>query len=267
MIKAKKKFGQNFLKDSFILDKIIQSIPKNSDINLVEIGAGLGDLTKKLLEISKVRSYEIDEELFTILSKNFKTEITNSRLNLILGDVLEFWQKDNLLDESYFLVANLPYYVATNIILKAIDDKNCVGFIVMIQKEVALKFTLNDKNSNSLSLIANLNGEINLLFDVPNTSFKPMPKVMSSVIKFDKFNNFGDLKMQDYFDYKNFLRICFSSPRKTLFSNLTTKFKKNFVVKIFEDINLDKKIRPHQSNNTLLIKIFNFLKVENGRKE
>ena len=114
MIKAKKKFGQNFLKDSVVLDRIIQAIPKeifsDKDCDLVEIGAGLGDLTKKLLEISKVKSYEIDEDLFIVLNQTFKKEIDEKKLILTLGDALKIW--DKISQKNYFLVANLPYYLS-----------------------------------------------------------------------------------------------------------------------------------------------------------
>lgn len=268
MIKAKKKFGQNFLKDRSILDKIIQAIPKNlvdKGLNLVEIGAGLGDLTKELLKISSVKSYEIDKDLYEFLKEDFKNELSNKRLELILGDALEIWHKDGLSSSSYYLVANLPYYVATNIILRAIDDKKCLGFIVMIQKEVAEKFVLNENKFNSLSAIADLNGKIEILFDVFPSSFNPPPKVVSSVIKFSRNNNFGELEKEDYIKFKEFLKICFKNPRKTLLKNLD--FQKDTLVEFYSDLNLDKNIRSHQLNTTLLVKIFNFLKVKNGRKQ
>lgn len=267
MIRAKKKFGQNFLKDSVVLDKIIQAIPKEifSDkyCDLVEIGAGLGDLTKKLLEISKVKSYEIDEDLFIVLNQTFKKEIDEKKLVLTFGDALQIW--DEISQRKFFLVANLPYYVATNIMLKAMDDENCLGFIVMIQREVADKFC-GDNGSNSLSLIVDLNGSFKILFDVLPSSFEPEPKVMSSVVKFNKFDKFGELEKKEYEIYKEFLRLCFLAPRKMLFKNLSTKFDKTLLKECFETLNLESNLRSHQLNNTLLIKIFNYLKVRNGKK-
>ena len=84
MIKAKKEFGQNFLKDSVILDKIVQAIP-NDTSNIVEIGPGLGDLTLRLLKISKVKSYEIDRDLEKILTAKFADELENGRFVLVLA--------------------------------------------------------------------------------------------------------------------------------------------------------------------------------------
>ena len=139
MIRAKKEFGQNFLKDEAVLSKIIQAIPESVQ-NVVEIGAGLGDLTRKLLEFYRLKSFEIDEDLYQILSAKFAQQIASGELKLVLGDALRIWQQRGLERGEYFLVANLPYYVATKMILQAIDDELCSGFLVMIQKEVALKF-------------------------------------------------------------------------------------------------------------------------------
>ncbi|MBQ6223968.1 MAG: 16S rRNA (adenine(1518)-N(6)/adenine(1519)-N(6))-dimethyltransferase RsmA, partial [Campylobacter sp.] len=187
MIKAKKEFGQNFLKDSVILDKIVQAIP-NDTSNIIEIGPGLGDLTLRLLKISKVKSYEIDRDLEKILTAKFATELENGRFELVLGDALEIWQNGGLSKKKYFLAANLPYYVATNLILRAIDDDNCLGFVVMVQKEVALKFSATSKNSEfgAISVLANLFGKCEFLFEVPPLAFEPPPKVTSAVMRLVK---------------------------------------------------------------------------------
>ena len=123
-IKAKKCFGQNFLHDEVTLNKIIQAIPKDTQ-NIVEIGPGLGDLTFRILRICGVTSYEIDTELFALLQKKFANEIQNGRLKLFCKDALDQWSEDGLSDEPYFLAANLPYYVATKMILNAIEDEKC----------------------------------------------------------------------------------------------------------------------------------------------
>ena len=121
MISAKKQFGQNFLKNEIIIDKIIESIPNNQN-NIVEIGPGLGDLTKKLLGFGTLTSYEIDRDLYDILKVEFAKELKSGNFHLILGDALDIWSIDKLCNKRYFLVANLPYYVATKMILKAINS-------------------------------------------------------------------------------------------------------------------------------------------------
>ncbi len=144
-VKAKKQYGQNFLKDTTILDKIIQSMPTKNNY-IVEIGPGLGDLTKNLVKYKDMTAYEVDTDLIRILESKFAIEIEEGRLKLIHTDVLEAWDKQKTLhDGRYDLIANLPYYIATNIILRAFEDSACENIIVMVQKEVAEKFTARVK--------------------------------------------------------------------------------------------------------------------------
>ena len=273
MIKAKKKFGQNFLIDEKILTKIIESTPDLRAKNVakvVEIGCGLGDLTAKLLQkFDEICGYEIDEELFEILQNKFQTEILSKKLELNLGDVLENWG-ENLRDERYFLVANLPYYVATKIILKAIDDEKCVGMIVMIQKEVAMKFSANcgEKEFSALAIMANLRGKCEICFDVAPDAFNPPPKVVSSVIKIEKSREiYGkNVLFATKKDYDNF-KLAFASPRKKLIKTLTANYSVNALKYAFETLKIDENLRSHQIDIALFIKIFNFLKANNERRD
>ena len=274
MIKAKKHFGQNFLQDKATLDKIIQAIPNDVE-NVVEIGPGLGDLTFRLLQIYKTTSFEIDCELFQILKVKFANEIQNGQLKLFCKDALEQWQQeDGLSSENYFLVANLPYYVATKMILNAIDDEKCLGLIVMIQKEVALKFSAKskDKEFSALSILASLQGRCELLFDVDAKLFNPPPKVTSSVIKLQKtkkiFGKDGIFKdAKQYEAFKAFLRAAFASPRKTLLKNLSTNFDKKALEEIFEDLDLAQNLRPHELDVDSYLKVFERLKEDNERQK
>ena len=274
MIKAKKHFGQNFLQDKATLDKIIQAIPKDVE-NVVEIGPGLGDLTFRLLQIYKTTSFEIDCELFQILKVKFANEIQNGQLKLFCKDALEQWQQEaGLSSQNYFLVANLPYYVATKMILNAIDDEKCLGLIVMIQKEVALKFSAKsrDKEFSALSILASLQGRCELLFDVDAKLFNPPPKVTSSVIKLQKtkkiFGKDGIFKdAKQYEAFKAFLRAAFASPRKTLLKNLSTNFDKKALEKIFEDLGLAQNLRPHELDVDSYLKVFEKLKEDNERQK
>ena len=274
MIKAKKHFGQNFLQDKATLDKIIQAIP-NDVANVVEIGPGLGDLTFRLLQIYKTTCFEIDCELFQILKVKFANEIQNGQLKLFCKDALEQWQQEGgLSSKNYFLVANLPYYVATKMILNAIDDEKCLGLIVMIQKEVALKFSAKskDKEFSALSILASLQGRCELLFDVDAKLFNPPPKVTSSVIKLQKtkkiFGKDGIFKdAKQYEAFKVFLRAAFASPRKTLLKNLSTNFDKNALEEIFESLGLAQNLRPHELGVDFYLKVFERLKEDNERQK
>ena len=219
-IKAKKKYGQNFLKDTMVLDRIIQSMPNNNNY-VVEIGPGLGDLTKNIVKYKEMTAYEVDTDLISILESKFAKELQEKKLKLIHTDVLEAWDaQETLHDGKYDLIANLPYYIATNIILRAFEDKNCESIIVMIQKEVALKFSAQakDKEFSSLGVIADMISlESRILFDVPPESFDPPPKVMSSILYIRK-----DMSKTIDKDFNKFLKACFVQPRKKLSKNLSS---------------------------------------------
>jgi len=257
-VKAKKRFGQNFLKDTSVLIKIIEAIPNNKN-HLVEIGPGLGDLTKLLVKYKEVTAYEVDRDLYSILCKKFYEECENQRLKIILGDVLDSWNNNSLFSNGkYDLIANLPYYIATNIILKAFDDVNCEHIIVMVQKEVANKFVakVKDKEFSSLSVITTiLCDESRILVSVPPESFDPAPKVDSAVVYIRKNMT---IKLQDGF--KPFLKFAFSQPRKKLIKNLSSRYNKNILLDIFEELDIKENARPHEVDASLYDRIYSKLK-------
>mgnify|MGYP000906788899 FL=1 len=260
-VKAKKEFGQNFLKDDLVLNKIIQSMPHN-DNHIVEIGPGLGDLTKNLVKYKDVTAYEVDTDLISILKSKFANELENKRFTLKHIDVLKAWDEQNFLyNGNYDLIANLPYYIATNIILRAFEDELCEHIIVMVQKEVAIKFTakVNDKEYSSLGIITEtISKDSKILFDVPPEAFDPMPKVTSSILYIKK-----DLSKKIDKDFNKFLKVCFVQPRKKLSKNLSSIIEKSKISTIFEELNLNDNLRPHEVNASLYSQMYT--KVKNGR--
>ena len=262
-VKAKKQYGQNFLKDTTILDKIIQSMPNNNNY-VVEIGPGLGDLTKNLVKYKDMTAYEVDTDLIGILESKFDIEINENRLKLIHTDVLEAWDKQKTLhDGKYDLIANLPYYIATNIILRAFEDKNCEHIIVMVQKEVAEKFTakVNNKDYSSLGIITeSISIDSRILFDVPPESFDPPPKIISSILYIKK-----DMDKHLDKDFNKFLKACFVQPRKKLSKNLTSVIDKNTISKIYEELNINDNVRPHEVSSSLYSQMHT--RVINGRNK
>ncbi len=239
-IVAKKKFGQNFLKDESILRKIVEAMPKNEN-KIVEIGPGLGDLTKFLVDVKSVEAFEVDTDLCRLLQSEFKKEIDTKRLHLNCGDVLQAW-KSSLVDEPYDLVANLPYYIATNIILKALADPMCKNILVMVQLEVAEKFCAHEgeKVFGSLSVITQSVGKSHIVVKVPPTAFDPQPKIDSAVFLIQKNTNRSDE------DFEEMLRVAFKQPRKTLMKNLSVKYEKSVLQEAFKKHELALTIRPHQ---------------------
>ncbi|EDP4394360.1 16S rRNA (adenine(1518)-N(6)/adenine(1519)-N(6))-dimethyltransferase RsmA [Campylobacter jejuni] len=263
MVKAKKQYGQNFLIDKSVLAKIIQAIPKEMN-NIIEIGPGLGDLTQELLKISQVKAYEIDNDLIPILKKKFQKELECGKFNLIHQDASEAFNP-SLDEKPYFLVANLPYYVASHIILKALEDKNCLGLIVMAQREMAEKFCAKEGNSefSSLGVLSAMICERKILFDVDPQCFNPTPKVMSAVMSLIKTKDFDELCEIE--NFKNFLKDCFKAPRKQLLGNLKTYKAK--VLEVLSTLGLKENIRPHEICVDLYLKIYDKLKDEYGRKQ
>ncbi|MDP2077622.1 MAG: 16S rRNA (adenine(1518)-N(6)/adenine(1519)-N(6))-dimethyltransferase RsmA [Sulfuricurvum sp.] len=237
---AKKRFGQNFLRDESVVAQIIQSMPLTSN-RIAEIGPGLGDLTKYLVDVKSVTAFEVDTDLCKHLQHQFADAIATSKLTLRCGDVLETW-KSELLDEPYDLVANLPYYIATNIILKALADPACKNMLVMIQREVAEKFSAapNERAFGALSVITQSVADVEIVLHVPPTAFEPAPKVDSAVLLIRKTANRNDE------EFEEMLRVAFTQPRKTLYKNLTARYDGTVITQAFETLDLERTIRPHQ---------------------
>jgi 16S rRNA (adenine1518-N6/adenine1519-N6)-dimethyltransferase len=258
---AKKKFGQNFLQDESVLRKIVEAMPKNSN-KIVEIGPGLGDLTKFLVDVKSVEAFEVDTDLCKLLQENFKKEIDTKQLQLHCGDVLQAW-KSTLIDEPYDLVANLPYYIATNIILKALADPMCKNILVMVQLEVAKKFcaTEGEKVFGSLGIITQSVGKARLVTVVPPTAFDPQPKVDSAVFLIQKSRDRSDEA------FEAMLRVAFTQPRKTLLKNLSSKYEKSLLQEAFKELELTLTIRPHQVNTQDYHQLYKILRSLDVRRE
>ncbi|WP_299545736.1 16S rRNA (adenine(1518)-N(6)/adenine(1519)-N(6))-dimethyltransferase RsmA [uncultured Helicobacter sp.] len=244
---AKKHFGQNFLSDENVLNAIIQSIPKmEQNTELIEIGAGLGDLTNKLLSLGNITAYEVDKELVPYLQERFKDALKNGRLSLEIGDILEIWQKESLRKQNYFLVSNLPYYIATLLVIKTIKDPLSKGCVVMTQKEVAQKFCAQCEESNfsALSVLAQSVGKATLLFDVPPSAFVPPPKVISSVFLIQKMANPPNFKDLEHLE--SLLKVAFNTPRKTILNNLSKAYPKQTILDALESLKIAPSKRPHE---------------------
>lgn len=216
----KKKYGQNFIIDKNIIYSIIKKSEIDKDTFVIEIGPGSGALTSELGKVAKnVIAYEIDESLKDILENNI-----SSNTKIIYGD---FLKADVLFDikeydyKKLYVVANLPYYITTPIIIKLIEDKIPVDkIVVMVQKEVGNRFkaTPNTKDYNSLSIFLNYYFDVNKLLDVSRNVFIPKPNVDSIVVSFTKKDEKLPLKNEEIF-FK-LIRDSFKQKRKTLKNNL-----------------------------------------------
>ncbi len=216
----KKKFGQNFLIDTHVINKIVSSANLTKDDLVIEIGPGIGSLTEDMIEqCGKLIAIEIDTNLIPILTEVF-SEYDN--FELINEDVLKI-DFNKLLEENkqykrVKVVANLPYYITTPIIMNFLENDIKVNeIIVMIQKEVAYRMNAKEstKEYGSLSLVVQYLCDTYLVANVPQNCFMPRPNVDSAVIKLTRLE-------QPRVDVKSpeklieLFKIAFSQRRKTL---------------------------------------------------
>jgi 16S rRNA (adenine1518-N6/adenine1519-N6)-dimethyltransferase len=187
-VKPKKRLGQNFLKDRKYLTRIVSSAEINRDDLVLEIGAGEGDLTQILLErASRVIAVEIDDDLIPLLRERLSGF---ENLHLIHGDALRLdWVglvKGITPHGKAKLVANIPYYITTPLIEKAIESRSVLSLCVMtVQSEVARRICASPggKDYGSLSVMVQYHADVELLFEIPPGAFRPSPEVRSSVIR------------------------------------------------------------------------------------
>ncbi len=225
-INIKKKYGQNFLIDGNILEKIIQLSSLSANTFAIEIGPGLGSLTERLLpKVSTLLAYEIDQDLIAILNNAFDDQ----KFHLIHDDVLKRDIDNDIekIDENahdVVVIANLPYYITTPILMKCLEDsKRIKRMVVMMQLEVARRITAqkNTKDYNALSIAVQYRAQTAFGFKVPRNVFMPAPNVDSAVITLDFHQKYTHKVKNEPFFFQ-FIKACFRQRRKTLLNNLHT---------------------------------------------
>ena len=232
----KKSFGQNFLTDTNILQKIVNTAEINKNVNVIEIGPGIGALTEFLAEnASEVMAFEIDERLVPILEDTLRD---HDNVKVINEDVLKAdlqtrvkeFENPNL---PIKVVANLPYYITTPILMHLIESKIPFSeFVVMMQKEVADRISAepNTKAYGSLSIAVQYYMTAKVAFVVPRTVFVPAPNVDSAILKMTRRKQpLVEVKDEDFFFRVS--KASFLHRRKTLWNNLTSHFGKSEEVK------------------------------------
>lgn len=242
-----KSYGQNFLIDENVLKIILESV-KCSCGCVLEIGTGLGTLTKGLAECSKkVISVEIDSGLYETSRRNFSSYENVSFINEdILKINLENISKE-FSGERFQVAANLPYYISTPIIMKLIEGCDDIDQItVMVQKEVADRITADekDKNYGVLSVIMSYYAQAEVLTYVPPESFIPQPKVYSAVVKIIPKPE----SQRDFEDEKKLFSVVksgFSNRRKTFVNSASSvlNVEKSRLISILQNIGIDPMIR------------------------
>jgi len=228
----KKKFGQNFLTDHNILTKITATAELSEQVNVIEIGPGIGSLTQYLLEeAAEVMAFEIDKTLIPILEE---TLAPYDNFQLVNADVLKVDMREHIKnfknpDLPIKVVANLPYYITTPILMHLIESKiPFTEFVVMMQKEVADRIAAkpSTKAYGSLSIAVQYYMEAQVAFTVPRTVFVPAPNVDSAILKMTRREQpLVAVKDEDFF-FKT-MHSTFVHRRKTLMNNLQSAFGKD----------------------------------------
>lgn len=257
--KFKKKYGQNFIIDQNIINSIVNCADISDDTLVIEIGPGAGSLTYKLAKKSKkVLCYEIDNKLKDILENNLK-EFNN--IDIIYDDFLKRNIKEDLKKYNFskiYLIANLPYYITTPIIIKIIEEKiNIDKIVVMVQKEVGdrLKAKPNTKDYNSLSIFISCYYEVKKLLDISPNVFIPKPNVDSIVIELKKKEKYNILNEDLFF---KLIKDSFKQKRKTLKNNLK-EYDLEKIENILKKYNLDLSVRAEAISIEIFIEISNNL--------
>lgn len=271
----KKKFGQNFLNDVNLLSAIAEDAGVDRDTTVLEIGAGAGALTRILSERAKrVVSYEIDRTLEPFL---------NASLSGYENVEIEYcdFMKERLCDVErnlgpYLVVANLPYYLTTPLIMRFVEEgKNCLGLTLMVQEEVAERICAKEgtKEYGALTAAIGRRGSAKIKRRVSRNLFTPRPNVDSAVVEID-FQRGGFLVKSEEL-YQKVLRCAFGNRRKTLENNLKNFFhwKREEAEKIMRSIGIETEIRgealsPRQLG-LLSDAIFDFMKemLSGGKNE
>ena len=268
-ITANKRLGQNFLIDEFVIEEICDTAKVSSSDLIIEIGPGIGSLTAVLVEkAGKVISIEIDEKMLKILNDRFKFY---NNFELINEDILKVdinkLIKENLNEKitKCKIVANLPYYITTPIIIKLLEDNlNIESITVMVQKEVAERLTAipGSKNAGAISHLIYYYADSNLAISVYRDSFIPAPDVDSAVININ-FLKEPRVKIEDEKLFFNIIKAAFSQKRKTLVNGLVNNNffdSKEDAENVLTSIGLDTKIRGEKLTLEDFKKIYEIIK-------
>ncbi len=266
--KAKKKYGQNFLDDGELLEKIISAANINKETEVLEIGPGKGFLTGKLLEKSRnLTVFEIDEDLIPGLKKKFGN---NDNFRLVHNDFMEADLNEYLENRKNIkVVANIPYYITSPIINRLIEKRENISEIyLMVQKEVAERITAKPK-SRDMSLLTHavqFYAEAEYLFTVPKEKFSPVPKVDSAFLKIRILEDRryeSQISEEEYFKY---LKTAFSNKRKSLANNLSEMgYDKKEIGNLLEENGRSILARTEEFSVQEFIDLINLLK-KKGRK-
>ncbi len=262
--KFNKQFGQNFITDTNLLQAMVKDSGITSEDIVVEIGAGAGTLTREIAKVAKrTIAFEIDRNLIPVLERSLQG--LDDKIEVVFKDIQKV--DDKVLDEiigskDYKVVANLPYYITTPIIMRFLErDNKPKSVTVMIQKEVGKRLTSNADcgDYGVITLSIALEGKAKIMREVPRYMFTPQPNVDSCIVRIDLDDNYKDI---DKKRVKKVIKSAFAMRRKTLVNNLTggLGLTRESVEIAMSKLNIDVKARGETLNIEQYIALSELLK-------
>ena len=263
---ANKNYGQNFLIDEYTVSSIVEKANVSKNDLIIEIGPGLGTLTSILLEkAGKVVCVELDPKMIEIIKDRFSLY---DNFEFIHDDILKVDLKKLISENSNFnnvkVVANLPYYITTPIIMKLLEEKlNLTSITVMVQKEVAERLAEipGGKDTGAITYSINYYTNPKIILNVSKDCFIPSPKVDSAVIQLEVLNT-PKIRVSDENLFFKIVKLAFLQKRKTLINSLSNSGlqSKNFLEKMLNDLSIDYKVRAEQLSLEDFGKITDYIK-------
>ncbi|MBR2891150.1 MAG: ribosomal RNA small subunit methyltransferase A [Bacilli bacterium] len=257
---ALKKYGQNFLINEHVLTTIATSLG-TANKYVIEIGPGLGSLTRYLVKYyDKVLAYEIDPKMIEVLKNTIFDKLVIKEGDFLKSnidkDIIEHFDSNDI-----YMIANLPYYITTPILLKVLEEtKKITKIVIMIQKEVADRFLgkPNTKDYNSLSVLIQTFMNVKKVIDVSKNSFYPVPDVDSTVIMLERKEK-PDFEILDEDLFLMVNRLLFRQRRKTIVNNLKDTYNKDDILIILNNLGINVLARSESLTIKQIIDISNEL--------
>jgi 16S rRNA (adenine1518-N6/adenine1519-N6)-dimethyltransferase len=262
-INAKKSLGQNFLHNNAIVEKIAQAGLSHQPQTILEIGPGMGVLTRVLTEktpdSSRVFAVEKDDRLIPILNETFAQEIKSGKLTLIHKDILDLSLSEigvgtlPTQTSDYAVIANIPYYITGEILKKFLEiEPKPKALILLVQKEVADRIMAREKHT-ILSTITHILAKPKVIAVVGRHNFSPQPNVDSAILELVPHINseLNTFSTQEFKKLTEFIKISFHSRRKTLIANLRGHYDISEAQKALSELNLPLDIRAEDIEPTI----------------
>lgn len=268
---AKKQYGQNFLMDKNVLNKIIDISNITKDDIVIEIGPGMGCLTEYLcLNAKEVICYEVDKDMVSVLNDTIMKLYNNVTIineDFLKVDLSNYNTEEKCLNVK--VVANLPYYITTPIIFKLLSETKINQYTFMVQKEVGERLTgkPNTKDYNALSVVMQLKTNSKIAYKVSPNSFYPAPKVDSVLLSVKTIKNDYEGNLEAIFI--KFVQNIFEQRRKTIINNISDKYglNKQQLIELFTKNNININLRSESLDLDEIKQLFDLIMSEQKKKK